>query len=69
MPSVNIDVTRYNGSLLTPELLTNDPTLVLTDFGSSPPGALKDNDGTLETSDSEASTFNNSPIQYLGAAW
>lgn len=67
MPSVNIDVTRYNGSLLTPELLSEDTTLVLSDFGPPSSGTLKDNEGTLEVSDNEKSTFNNSPIQYLGA--
>jgi len=67
MGSATIDVTPYNGALLTFDLLSGMQTIVLGDFGSEESGVLTDTDGILGPSDDGVATFLGSPLTYIGS--
>ena len=66
MPTQDITVREYVGSLANANLLTDDPTLLLTAFSGEMEGTLADNDGTLGSDDTQ-STFEGDDITYVGS--
>lgn len=66
MPSSEIDVQSYNGSLLVTDLLSSGTNLVLSSFGPTETGTVTDDDGTLSQSDA-SSFFNGQPLTYIGS--
>jgi len=68
MPIKSITTNVYSGPLSSVELLSDTPNILLS-LISSPQsdGILADNNGTLTMSDSGKSTFNNSPLTYVGS--
>lgn len=67
MGSATIDVTPYNGALLTYDLLSGVQTIVLGAFGSEETGVLVDTDGILGPSDDGVASFLGHPITYIGS--
>lgn len=67
MPSATISATPYNGPLSATGLLTGTPTLLLPVFGPSANGTLFDTDNSLGNGDDGVTTFNGSPVIYIGS--
>ncbi|SFE65885.1 calcium-binding protein, partial [Roseivivax sediminis] len=66
MPTETINVTPYDGTLVSADLLQENTTLVLSAFGSEQSATFADNDGTLSTDDDGISTLNGEPVTYIG---
>ncbi|EPX75542.1 calcium-binding protein [Salipiger mucosus] len=67
MPTGNITVTPYGGSVLSLPLLNEDNTLLLSDLDSKITAELADDQGTLDSSDDNISTFDDEALTYVGS--
>ncbi len=67
MPTSSIEVRRYTGPLLGPDLLSGQKTLLLSTFTAPTTGALADDEGTLELSDNSVSRFDGNALTYVGS--
>lgn len=67
MPTRSIFVTPYDGALLTPKLLSDDPTILLGDMDSEIQGTLRDGNGTMSSDDDGLSLFNGKTLTYVGS--
>jgi len=67
MPSADIGVTPYNGSLAGLDLLSGARTLVLSSFGAPTTGTLFDTDNSFGNNDDGIATFNGDPVSYIGS--
>ncbi|WP_353474851.1 Hint domain-containing protein [Salipiger sp. H15] len=67
MAQEDIQVTPYNGSVAAADLLGSERNLLISNFGSPTTGTLEDGDGILGSGDDGATTFNGSPVTYIGS--
>jgi Ca2+-binding RTX toxin-like protein len=67
MPTSNIEVRRYTGPLLAPDLLAGQTTLLLSTFTAPVVGTLADNEGTLGSPDDGRSRFDGDAVTYVGS--
>lgn len=58
MPTKTIHVYEYTGNLLSADLLSGTPTVLLSTLVSGEDGALVDDQGTLSSADDGVSTYN-----------
>ncbi|MFD0978051.1 calcium-binding protein [Tropicimonas aquimaris] len=67
MPTKSITVTPYDGALLSLNLLSDDPTILLGDMDSEIQGTLRDGNGTMSSDDDGLSLFNGDALTYVGS--
>lgn len=62
-----ITVHPYNGALIAANLLSQEQTIVLGQFGNTTTGTITDDDGILGSADNTNTTFDGQQITYIGS--